>query len=70
MDADTRKQEKLVSPKRAAALLDTTTQTLANWRATGRYPLPYVKVGRLVRYRLSDLEALIQDGTVSPSVKA
>jgi len=28
---------------------------LSVWRSTGRYNLPYMKVGRLVRYRLSDL---------------
>lgn len=31
--------------------------TLAVWRSTGRYTLPYIKVGRLVRYRRADIEA-------------
>lgn len=29
--------------------------TLAVWRCIGRYDLPYEKIGRSVRYRLSDL---------------
>jgi hypothetical protein len=29
--------------------------TLAVWRCIGRYNLPYLKIGRLVRYRQSDL---------------
>lgn len=29
--------------------------TLAVWRSTGRYNLPYLKVDRLVKYRISDL---------------
>ena len=53
----------LVDDVKAAALLGTSVNTLANWRATKRYPLPYVKVGRLVRYRMSDLEAFIASNT-------
>ncbi len=35
------------------------TDTLAVWRSTKRYDLPYVKVGRLVRYKLTDIEAFL-----------
>lgn len=66
MEVKTQKQEPLISAGRAASLLGTTIHTLANWRATGRYSLPYVKVGRCVRYRLSDIEAFIEAGTVAP----
>lgn len=38
----------------AAARLGVETATLDNWRWSGRGPA-FVKVGRLVRYRLSDL---------------
>jgi predicted site-specific integrase-resolvase len=54
----------LLSAARAAEILNTSPQTLANWRNTGRYPLPYVKVGRLVRYHHSDLQAFIKARTV------
>lgn len=30
---------------------------MSTWRCTKRYPLPYVKVGRLVRYRETDVDA-------------
>ena len=33
--------------------------TLGVWRTTKRYDLPYIKVGRLVRYRQSDIEKFI-----------
>ncbi|GIZ54062.1 helix-turn-helix domain-containing protein [Noviherbaspirillum aridicola] len=59
-------QSKLVPPGEAAEILETTIQTLANWRNTGRYALPYVKIGRLVRYRMSDLEAFIEARTIAP----
>lgn len=44
-----------VDDKQAAAALGIKASTLSVWRSTGRYNLPYMKVGRLVRYRLSDL---------------
>lgn len=39
----------------AALVLGVKTSTLAAWRSTGRYQLRYIKVGRLIRYRVSDL---------------
>jgi excisionase family DNA binding protein len=41
----------------AAAYLGIKPQTLAVWASTGRYGLPFVKVGRSVRYKLADLDA-------------
>lgn len=54
----------LLTPEQAAEFLSTTPGTLSVWRCTRRYDLPYVKVGRAVRYRLSDLEAFIAARTV------
>jgi len=44
-----------IDDKLAADALGVKATTLAVWRSTGRYNLPYLKVGRLVKYRLSDL---------------
>ena len=44
-----------VDERDAANVLGVKTSTLAVWRSTGRYNLPYMKVGRLIRYRVSDL---------------
>lgn len=41
--------------REAAVVLGVKASTLAVWRSTGRYNLPYMKVGRLIRYRVSDL---------------
>jgi excisionase family DNA binding protein len=49
----------------AASLLGVRPQTLAAWASTKRYPLPYVKVGRLVRYRRDDLLAFLSSRTIS-----
>ncbi|PYV64094.1 MAG: DNA-binding protein [Acidobacteria bacterium] len=39
-------------------------KTLAVWRSTKRYPLAYIKVGRLVRYHRSDLLAFLESRRV------
>jgi excisionase family DNA binding protein len=56
-------REQLFSPKSAAKYLGVVENTLSVWRSTGRYDLPYIKVGRLVKYRLSDLQAFLARNT-------
>lgn len=51
----------LVSRPAAATYLGVQPHTLATWASTKRYALPYVKVGRLVKYRRADLDAFIQE---------
>lgn len=53
-------QQVLLDEKQAADYLTVTPGTLSVWRSTGRYCLPFVKVGRRVRYRLSDLDAWLE----------
>lgn len=48
-----------IDEKSTSIVLDVKPATLCNWRCTGRYNLPYVKTGRLVRYRVADLAAWI-----------
>ena len=47
----------------AAALLDVSPGTLSVWRSTGRYALPFLKIGRKVRYRRADIEAWMRART-------
>ena len=47
----------LLNEQEAAEVLDTAPGTLSVWRSTGRYNLPFLKVGRSVRYRRADLIA-------------
>ena len=62
--------EGLCTPVEASEILGVTTHTLAVWRCEKRYGLPYVKVGRLVRYRRADIsdfiERSLQSGPISP----
>lgn len=57
-------RDPLNTPKQAAAQLGNNTGTLANWRASKKMDLPYVKVGKLVRYRQSDIDAFIERNVV------
>ncbi|HEX2858765.1 MAG TPA: helix-turn-helix domain-containing protein [Alphaproteobacteria bacterium] len=58
--------ERLLTPEEVAVILGVSPETLNVWRATKRYALPYVKAGRLVRYKLEDVEAFIQANTQRP----
>ena len=49
----------LMSRKETADYLGVKEQTLACWATTKRYDLPYVKIGRLVKYKRDDVERFI-----------
>ena len=51
-----RDPDSLFTTPEAAAYLGVSPKTLETWRCTGRHGLPYIRVGRLVRYRMRDLE--------------
>lgn len=52
----------LFDTKVAADLMGINHLTLQNWRSTGKSPR-YVKVGRSIRYRLSDIKAWLEAQT-------
>lgn len=53
----------LLTEAQAAEKIDVSPGTLSVWRSTGRYRLPFIKVGRKVRYRASDLDAWMASRT-------
>ena len=59
------KNAELLNSNQAAAYLGVLPGTLEVWRCTKRYHLPFIKVGRLVRYRKSDLDNFLADRTVA-----
>lgn len=54
------KYGKKLNRKSAAEYLGVTEGTLAVWASTGRYRLPFIKVGRKVFYTLADLDAFLE----------
>lgn len=49
----------LMTSAEAARYLRVAEKTLVVWRCNKTYDIPYVKVGRCVRYRRSDLDKFI-----------
>jgi hypothetical protein len=56
--------ERLLNTKQAGELLNMCHKSLANSRSRGTgIHIPYIKVGRLIRYKQSDLEVYIEANT-------
>lgn len=54
----------LLSTPEAAAVLGCTPDTLVTWRCTKAVNIPFVRIGRLVRYRRVDLDAFLDQNSV------
>ena len=56
--------DRLLNTKQASLFLGLNEKSLANSRYTGLgVKVPYIKLGKIVRYRLSDLEAYLNNNT-------
>lgn len=66
----TNQSAELLSEKEAAKTLCLATNTLQVWRSTGRYGLPFIKIGSKVRYRREDLQKWLEDRTRSNGATA
>jgi hypothetical protein len=60
--------EKLLNERQAADLLTVSPGTLSVWRTTRRYALKYIKIGRAVRYRESDILNFIASRESKPNL--
>lgn len=54
----------LLTSEQAAAYIGISPGTLEVWRCTKRYHIPFIKVGRLVRYRKSELDSFLDRRTI------
>jgi excisionase family DNA binding protein len=52
--------------KQAAEYLGITAGTLHVWRCERRYPIPFLRIGSKIRYRLEDLDAFLLSRLVKP----
>lgn len=55
--------KKLLTPEQVSAIVGVTTGTLAVWRCTGLCQIPYVKIGRCVRYEAVAIDNYISSNT-------
>ena len=58
----------LLNTEQAATYLGVTSRTLEVWRCTKRQAIPYIKVGRLVKYRKSVLDHWLAQQTIGADV--
>jgi len=63
--------EELFDTNQASKLLGIKSKSLANSRHTGTgLQIPFIKLGNLVRYKLSDLQSYIEDNTFNHTGEA
>lgn len=62
-------EDKLLKTQEAAEILGLSQKTLRFYSSTGGGPLPVVRLGRAVRYRLSDINSLIAAGKTEPTMR-
>ena len=63
--------ERLLNTKQASEILGVTVKSLANSRYTGiGIQVPYIKMGKLIRYKESVLEKYIDDHTFNYTSEA
>lgn len=53
---------RLLTPKEAATILGVSEATLAVWRCNKRYDLPFVRIGRLIKYHSDSIESAMRRG--------
>ena len=52
--------DRLLSNQEAAAYLGIKPNTLTIWRTTKRFEIPYIQIGRKIRYKKSDLDIFLE----------
>lgn len=57
-------QDVLTDTNGAATLLHIPAATLIKWRSTGANNIPYIRIGKQIKYRTADLKAYIEKHTV------
>ncbi len=57
-------QDTLTDTEGASSLLAIPVATLIKWRSTGEVRIPYVRIGRQIKYRTRDLKAFIETSTI------
>lgn len=61
-------QPNLLDTEAAADYLGVAPGSLEVWRCVKRHSIPYIKVGRLVKYRQTDLDAWLEFRTVGSNI--
>jgi hypothetical protein len=60
LDLDQLPSSQLLNEREVASILAVQQKTLTSWRHTKRVEIPFVKIGRSVKYRVSDLRTFVE----------
>lgn len=52
--------QNLLTPKQLAEHIGVSEGTLAVWRTNKTYPIPYIKIGSLIRYDINEVNKWIE----------
>ncbi len=63
-------QQNRLTRAQAAKYIGVKEGTLAVWATTGRYSLPFYKIGRLVYYNSDDLDAFLAGSRIGEPLQA
>lgn len=65
MTNETQPEGELLNETEAARIIRITPGTLRAWRSRGGPAIPYIRIGRSIRYRLEDLKAFVDANRVA-----
>ncbi|MDD5581190.1 MAG: helix-turn-helix domain-containing protein [Methylobacter sp.] len=57
-------QDVLTDTDGASQLLNIPAATLTKWRSTGENNIPFIRIGRQIKYRTRDLRAYVDSHTI------
>jgi hypothetical protein len=67
--AEVRDDLQLLNQRQAAEVLAVNPRTMEGWRCRGDGP-PFIRLGRVIRYRLQDLHTWLEDRTFQSTTEA
>lgn len=69
LDLDQLPASYCLNEKEVASIIGVQHKTLTTWRHTKRVDIPFVKIGRSVKYKVSDLRAFVEANRQASSQK-
>jgi excisionase family DNA binding protein len=57
-----------LSTQEVAKYLNLSPNTLAEWRSTGKVKIPYLKIGKIVRYSLTDVNKFLENNRLASTL--
>lgn len=67
VDSEKHYDKVLLTTSEVADITGNTVSTIATWRCTRKVNIPYIKIGKTVRYRLSDVMKFLDEMTLHTS---